>query len=212
MDRLNFSIDRDERIWFTSDLHFGHRNMISFKHRPYADEKEMGQALVENWNKVVRPNEKVFCLGDFSWWNDRHGTKRLINRLNGEIYIVPGNHDKLKQFELCDPEKLHICSDISYLYLRPTDPNDPRFETKCYEIALSHFPLLCYAHSEKKNVYNFFGHIHSEKGEPMSEFGEPLKLHKGRQYDAGADRNNYTPVEFFEVLRLIKEYPYWDLH
>lgn len=213
MDKLNITLKPGENLWFTSDCHFGHKNIIDFKNRPFADEKEMAKALVDNWNSVVGPNDKIFCLGDFSWWNDRHGTKRLINRLNGEIFIVPGNHDKPKQFELCDPERLHVCSDIVHLYIRPEDRSlDRRFETGCYEIILSHYPQLCYSHSNKKGVYNFFGHIHSRKGEVMQEFGAPLHLQKKKQYDVGADRHDYTPVEFFNVLKLIDEYPYWDQH
>lgn len=213
MDKLNIQLKTKEKLWFTSDCHFGHRNVLKFCDRPYKDEKEMGQAIINNWNSVVKPDEKIFCLGDFSWWDGRHEIKKIISKLNGEIFLVPGNHDRVRSFELCDPGKLHICSDVVYLYVRPAIQNtDSRFATGCYEVVLSHFPQLCYSHSDKKNVYNFFGHIHSLKGQPMVEFGEPIKLRPGRQIDVGMDRHDYTPVEFFQVLKEIKEYPYWDMH
>lgn len=213
MDKLNIYIKPDEKIWFTSDCHFGHRNILNFCERPFENTKEMEKAIIENWNRVVKPNEKVFCLGDFSWFHSRHEIKKIVNRLNGEIYMILGNHDKKEAFELCDAEKLYICSDITYLYLRPeTNDSDNRFETNCYTVVLSHFPQLCYSQSEKSNTYNFFGHIHSRKDQPMIEFGEPIKLLKQRQYDIGMDRHDYTPINFFDVLKEIEEYQYWDLH
>ena len=213
MDKLNIYIKPDEKIWFTSDCHFGHRNILNFCERPFENTKEMEKAIIENWNRVVKPNEKVFCLGDFSWFHSRHEIKKIVNKLNGEIYMILGNHDKKEAFELCDAEKLYICSDITYLYLRPeTNDSDNRFETNCYTVVLSHFPQLCYSQSEKNNTYNFFGHIHSRKNQPMIEFDEPIKLLKRQQYDVGADRHDYTPIDFFDVLKEIEEYPYWDLH
>lgn len=213
MDKLNIYIKPDEKIWFTSDCHFGHRNILNFCERPFENTKEMEKAIIENWNRVVKPDEKVFCLGDFSWFHSRHEIKKIVNRLNGEIYMILGNHDKKEAFELCDTEKLHIYSDITYLYLRPEINNiDDRFETNCYTIVLSHFPQLCYSQSEKNNTYNFFGHIHSRKDQPMIEFGKPIKLLKRRQYDIGMDRHSYTPIDFFDILKKIDEYQYWDLH
>lgn len=213
MDKLNIQLKPTEKLWFTSDCHFGHRNILRFCERPYADEKEMARAIINNWNAVVKPDEKIFCLGDFSWWDSRHEIRKIVNQLNGEIFMILGNHDTAKSFELCDPEKVHLCSDVTYLYIRPEVQNtDSRFAVGCYEIVLSHFPQLCYSHSDKKNVYNFFGHIHSRKGQPMMEFGKPIKLLKGCQYDIGMDRHDCTPVEFFNILKEIKEYPYWGMH
>ena len=46
----------------------------------------------------------------------------------------------------------------------------------------------------------------------MIEFEEPIKLLKRRQYDIGMDRHDYTPIDFFDILKRIDEYQYWDLH
>src|SRR5690606_36562794 len=62
-----FRMDDDaNRVWFTSDHHFGHANIIKFCNRPYADADEMDRALVEKWNDVVGPDDMVFHLGDFT--------------------------------------------------------------------------------------------------------------------------------------------------
>ena len=54
MDKLNITLKPEQKIFFSSDQHFGHRNVVRFCNRPYADEKEMGTALIENWNSVVK--------------------------------------------------------------------------------------------------------------------------------------------------------------
>ena len=72
MQKINIILAPDQHIYFTSDMHFGHRNVIRFCNRPFADEKEMAQGLIKNWNDKVKSNDFVFSLGDFSWFTGRH--------------------------------------------------------------------------------------------------------------------------------------------
>lgn len=210
MQKLNITLTPDQNLYFTSDLHFGHRNILRFCARPFRDEKDMARGLISNWNATVRPNDVVFSLGDFSWWTGRHEVKRLVEQLQGEKYFIPGNHCKEGMYELVNDPQFHECSDIVHLYVRGEE-GDPRFrDKKCYEIILCHYPLATASHI--KSSYHFFGHIHSAVSEPLTEFGEPLKLPIGRVMDVGADRHHYKPVEFFEVLKEIEEYPFWDMH
>ena len=78
-------------IFFTSDTHFEHERIIEYCRRPFKDKNEMTEALIKNWNDLIGPDDIVFHLGDFSWggsaaWND------VLNRLNGHIHLVLGNH------------------------------------------------------------------------------------------------------------------------
>jgi calcineurin-like phosphoesterase family protein len=79
-------------LFFTSDLHFGHANIIKHSGRPFADLAEMHTELVDRWNAVVRTNDDVYILGDFhlgkldfvlSW----------APLLAGRKHLFPGNHD-----------------------------------------------------------------------------------------------------------------------
>ena len=72
MQKLHIDLQAGQKIWFTSDLHLGHRNVIRFCNRPFADEKGMGKSLIENWNNTVGDNDIVFALGDTFWFNDSH--------------------------------------------------------------------------------------------------------------------------------------------
>ena len=54
-------------IYFTSDLHFGHENVIRFNNRPFRDEREMSRVLITNYNSIVRPDDTVYLLGDLAY-------------------------------------------------------------------------------------------------------------------------------------------------
>lgn len=206
MQKINITIAPVQHIYFTSDLHFGHRNVIRFCERPYTDNKEMTRELIKNWNDRVRPNDLIFSLGDFSWWTSRHDVKKLVGQLHGKKYFIPGNHCKEGMYELVDDPNFHECSDMVHLYVRGQD-GDRRFaEHKVYEIVLCHYPLVCWSHSDAPNCYQFFGHIHSRKGQPMTEFGRVLPLQIGKQLDVGVDRHDYKPIELFEALKEAQEY------
>ena len=58
------------KIFFTSDLHFGHKNIIRFDNRPFSTVEEMDEALIRNWNAKVSDEDTVYVLGDISWYND----------------------------------------------------------------------------------------------------------------------------------------------
>jgi calcineurin-like phosphoesterase family protein len=85
---------RMSNIWFISDTHWGHANIIKYSNRPYADVQEMNEALIDNWNALVKPEDTVWHLGDFAFMSITE-FKSVLRRLNGKINVVLGNHDKL---------------------------------------------------------------------------------------------------------------------
>ena len=89
-DRLIFS--RKDRIFFTADTHWGHRNIIRYCQRPFADVDEMNEALITNWNSTIGKDDIVFHLGDFAMGGSAEWC-RLLERLNGRIYLILGNHE-----------------------------------------------------------------------------------------------------------------------
>ena len=207
MQKINITLAPDQHIFFTSDLHFGHRNVIRFCDRPFEDEKEMARGLIKNWNDVVKPNDFIFSLGDFSWWAGRHEVKKLVEQLHGKKYFIPGNHCKEGMYDLVSDHDFHECSDIVHLFVRGQE-GDPRFkDVKVYEIVLCHYPLACFSHSDAKNCYHFFGHIHSRKDQPMSEFGQPIYIKEGKMLDVGVDRWDYKPIDLFNAIKAANVYP-----
>lgn len=79
------------RIWYTSDLHFYHTNVIRYCSRPYSSVEEMNESLVSRWNEKVLPDDVVYCLGDFAL--AARAVEFYTPRLNGNKILVLGNHD-----------------------------------------------------------------------------------------------------------------------
>ena len=87
-------------VWFTSDTHFGHANIIGYSQRPFASIEEMDAVLICNWNARVGPQDEVWHLGDFTFRSEK-AADLYLKRLNGRKHLVWGNHDseKLRQLD-----------------------------------------------------------------------------------------------------------------
>lgn len=179
-------------IFFTSDTHFGHENIIKYCNRPFTNKDEMNEALIKNWNSVVKNNDIVFHLGDFMFGNiNRFWEYR--SRLNGNIYLIHGNHD----YELMD--KGNIDGGFELVVPQMNIVIDGQ------KIYLNHFPLLTFDGIYKeKPSWQLFGHVHSNKEKPGLSADEwRLKYLLPNQYDVGVDNNHYTPISFSEVKDII---------
>jgi calcineurin-like phosphoesterase family protein len=86
-------------IFYTSDHHFGHKNIIEYCSRPFRDvlgnpdTHYMNAVLIEKWNSVVSSTDTVYHLGDFTMCNN---PQKYLSYLNGEIHLIRGNHDRNK--------------------------------------------------------------------------------------------------------------------
>lgn len=80
-------------VYFTSDTHFGHADVVRYCRRPFASVEEMDEGLIANWNAVVRPHDDVWHLGDFAREAPAARIGEIFSRLNGHKRLVIGNHD-----------------------------------------------------------------------------------------------------------------------
>lgn len=80
------------KVFFTSDHHFGHTNILKFCNRPFNSIDEMNEELIKRWNEKISPEDEVYHLGDFALTTSEQ-FKEIINRLNGTIYLIVGNHE-----------------------------------------------------------------------------------------------------------------------
>ena len=92
------------KIWITSDWHFNHNREFIWKVRGFSSVEEMNEAIIERYNSVVKENDLVYCLGDCglggAGQEALNQLKNYIERLNGTIIIVQGNHCTDKRIEL----------------------------------------------------------------------------------------------------------------
>jgi calcineurin-like phosphoesterase family protein len=79
--------------WITADLHLGHTNIITYSGRPFRDADEMNECIVERWNEVVAPNDRVLVLGDVAM-RKIDQTLGVSARLHGYKVLLAGNHDR----------------------------------------------------------------------------------------------------------------------
>lgn len=81
-----------DRIWFTSDTHFGHKFMV--ERRGFDTVEEHDDHIIETWNQKVGIQDIIFHLGDFSF-SHKQKTKGILRKLHGRIHLVRGNHDRM---------------------------------------------------------------------------------------------------------------------
>ena len=188
MHKMNYRFDGD-KVFFTSDTHFYHTNIIEFCKRPFMDIEDMNETLIANWNKVVGADDIVFhlgdfCLGDSAKWN------RLLDRLNGKICLILGNHD-LRNFRKSYAERFESVAMQIHI------------EVDNQKICLNHYPFLCYDGSYD-GVWQLFGHVHTNRNHTDND-ATRLKLLFPTQYDVGVDNNDFTPVSFAQVKDAIEK-------
>jgi len=86
------------KIFWTGDTHWGHSNILKYDNefrrlRPFDSIEEHDEALVSRWNEVV-PADGVVIHGGDVFFCKTEKALWLLHRLNGEIHLVLGNHDK----------------------------------------------------------------------------------------------------------------------
>ena len=183
------------QIFFTSDTHFFHKNIIQYCNRPFKDIEEMNEKLIENWNNVVPYNGIVFHLGDVSF-SGKEKTSSMVSRLNGKIYLVRGNHDGKNINEdlfewVSDQMMIKVLGDS---------------EIPEQKIFMHHFPFLTWPEKEQ-GCWQLFGHTH------QNDILNPYWLNKQSpgQLNIGLDNNEWRPFTFDEVkIRITKNFLGYD--
>ncbi|MFA1509976.1 metallophosphoesterase family protein [Priestia aryabhattai] len=135
-------------IYLTSDTHFDHKNIIDYEKRPFEDNLQMTEVLIDKWNSVVKPNDLIFHLGDVFFCKAAR-MKEIADRLNGRKILIRGNHDK--GYSNGKFNKLGF--DVYNYYLLEG-------------LFLSHYPqdesAIAKAIDEEMILGNVHGHVHSQ--------------------------------------------------
>ena len=183
-----------EGLFFVSDTHFGHENILKFCKRPFSSIEEHDKALIDNWNSVIGPEDTVFHLGDFCFGGFPKW-KEIREQLNGHIILIIGNHDRR-----------NLTAGAQALFDYVTYQMQITIDGKT--VYLNHFPFLCFAHgtpelySNDNLAFNLFGHVHSGPNSASDDNGRLQYLYP-TQYDVGVDNNNYYPVSWQKVNEIV---------
>lgn len=170
-------------IFFTSDLHIGHSNILKYSGRPFSSLDEMNTALIKNWNQKVSPRDDIYILGDF-YLGHTSQAKQVIESLNGRKYLIAGNHDK----------RLLKVADLRSLFTWIGPYLELNYNNSKY--VLSHYSHRVWNKSHYGS-YHLFGHSHGS-----------LPPH-GKSVDVGVDapwitgEATYTPYSIEEVTNYL---------
>ena len=164
-------------IYYTSDLHLGHSNIIKMCSRPFPDIKTMDSEIIHNWNAVVQPNDDVYVLGDFSYGVSVEQAISYLKRLKGKKHLIIGNHDGKN---LTD-ERFRSMFDSVDSYLEILDKNRM--------VCLFHYPIAEWHGYFREKYYHIYGHVHNRENSPGAKFirGEV------KAFNAGVDVNGFFP-------------------
>lgn len=194
-------------IWFTSDTHFSHKNIIKYCERPFTDTDHMDDVIIQRWNEVVKPEDMVYHLGDIALGPiDKSLAK--IARLNGHKIAVLGNHDRpfmragkgdedvwWDRYNAVFQEVYHWRGGLTYI--------GPNLDT----VKISHFPYTGdhtpddrYADVRPHDIGTplVHGHTHSTDRLTFSAKGT-------KQIHVGVDAWDFTPVSEFQILELLEQ-------
>lgn len=160
-------------IWVISDTHFQHDNILKYTDRPYDTVEEMNEKLIENWNSVVKPQDKIYHLGDVTFGNKNKYITDIHKRLNGRKRLIVGNHDDVKflspYFEKVSMWRMWYDLDIlmTHVPVHPSVLEENRFRSN--------------------EVINVHGHIHETQS-------------PGANYKCVCvEQINYTPIHIEDL-------------
>lgn len=164
--------------FFISDTHFDHKSIIHLSKRPFETVSDMNEALIANWNAMIRPKDTVWHLGDFSMGSDQPASV-FADRLNGNIHLIEGNHDQ-KTVRDC-------ANSFASIDLIKTISVDGQL------IVLCHYPMREWDKAWRSS-WHLFGHVHSRLDDtPFS-----------KSMDVGVDSHNFRPLSYEDVRNFMQ--------
>lgn len=191
-------------FFYTSDLHFSHKNIIAYTNRPYDSVEEMNECLVQNWNSVVDKDGYVRILGDVCM-GKRDETLPILARLNGHKSLVCGNHDRCWEG---DPKHEKWLPKYAEYFTNITQgPQNVAglFHKKSVYYRVNHFPSE--GDSQDSDRYTEYRPVDNGRLLLCGHVHDAWKS-KGNNVNVGIDAgwsNGYAPVPVDEVYEYAKE-------
>jgi len=166
------------KTFVIADIHAGHNNIIKYENRPFTDITSMDIEIIKCWNKVVTKNDKVFVLGDVSFYNFEK-TANFVNSLNGRKHLIMGNHD------MSHPIKWWLDTGFESVSKYPIIYNE--------FIVMSHEPPNYF--NANTPYFYIYGHVHST---------DMYKTITKNSACVCIERWDYTPVDIEKIKELVK--------
>lgn len=167
-----------KKIYFSSDYHLGHKNIIKYDNRPFKDINHMDESIITNHNEIVSKNDDFYFLGDFSF-NDLK-TEEYLKRLNGNKFFIKGNHDRRDTIKLYQKYGTYL-GELTQIRVNGQD------------IILCHYAMKVWNKCHRGS-WQLYGHSHGSLPDDKNSLS----------FDCGTNCHNYYPLEFNDVLKIMK--------
>jgi len=200
---MKLNLQEGQSLWFTSDTHYNHANICSattqWKHsdnshiRDFPSLDAMNDALVNNINALVKEDDVLFHLGDWSFGGFEKVAEFRGRLVCQNIHLVFGNHDHHIEKNKDGVQSL-FSSVNHYLDLEVKWGNVPNLRKVSVNFALMHYPIASW-----NNMARGSNHLHGHVHLPRSK-----RLAPGRMLDVGVDGNFMQPISMREVLSLLR--------
>lgn len=174
----------DKTIWLVSDTHLLHDRSFVWEPRGFQNIQDMDDAILTNWNEVVKDGDIVYHLGDVMLGHDLEAGLRIVSKLKGEKYLAYGNHDtdnRLKAFAVN-----HLFKDIQMGY---------RLKMGKLSFICTHYPTLVANSVKESPVYSLHGHTHSK-----DRWSEVYHA-----YNVNVDAHDCKPVNLEDIMMEIRK-------
>ena len=186
----------EETNAYSEQVYFGHENVLRFDNRPFETVEEMDDELIKRWNDKVGKGDLVYVLGDLIWKTATNEAVQIIKRLNGQIILIKGNHDRFLH-NAAAKKALAGIKDYDDICVTLEDGTARR-------CILSHYFIPFY-NGHRYNAIHLHGHSHftAEATEEfliaktLNEKGYDLQI-----YNVGCMYWNYAPVTLDEILKI----------
>lgn len=189
-----------QQIWFTSDIHAFHKNIL--KHCPERqkicgakDENDVeawDKWMIEKWNSTISKKDMVYILGDFAFGSPEN-VRKLLDKLHGKKFLILGNHDKSSEhldnyFVQITQQKLVTFKKSNFDFL-----------DEDFQVFMCHYPMVTWA-SKHYGVINTHGHCHGRLDD-YNEASTDLRVDVG--IDGKLANLNFITLE--QLYRYFKE-------
>jgi len=172
-------------VFFTSDPHFGHANIIKYCNRPFASVEEMDGVIIERWNASVAAGDTLYCLGDWCMWRGSRSIGEVAagyrERINCRtIHFIWGNHDKHGRWDERFQKQFQSVHDLLEV------------EISGHFLVLCHYAMRVWNKSHHGS-YHLYGHSHGSLPDDPA----------ARSFDCGVDAFQFAPVSLDEVVEIM---------
>lgn len=193
-------------IYFTADLHLGHKNIIEYSNRPFHSTQEMDDCLINNWNNTINDSDEIYILGDLTFYMPKKAVD-LVHHLKGRKHLIAGNHDK------------HLTKNKEFISLfesfsdfgKTIKIHDTNSVDGIQRIVLCHYPLLTWEKAHY-GAWHLHGHSHGSLKDDntalrldigIDAWTEPKLLKSAGTDDLSEEFqvHTYKPVSYEDIKR-----------